>query len=81
MTWCVRLFMNPQVGSVTAGIDALAEVTLRVLDPDTKRIFYGRSSNTDVLTASTQAYLNALNRALASRSLGGRMHPQSENRR
>jgi len=69
------------VGSVTAGIDALGEVTVRVQDKQTSRVFYGRSSNNDVLTASTQAYINAMNRALSSRGSGGRMHPQSETQR
>jgi len=69
------------VDSVTAGIDALGEVTVRVQDANTSRVFYGRSSNSDVLTASTQAYLNAINRAFASRETGGRMHPQSESQR
>jgi len=66
------------VGSVTAGIDALGEVTVRVQDDSTSRVFYGRSSNNDILTASTQAYINALNRALSNRGRDGRMHPQSE---
>ncbi len=65
------------VGSVTAGIDALAEVTVRVEDKTTKRIFYGRSANNDVIAASTQAYLNALNRALANRKTGIRTHSHS----
>lgn len=69
------------VDSVTAGIDALGEVTVRVQDNVTQRVFYGRSSNMDVVTASTQAYLNAINRAFSSRILGGRMHPQSESQR
>jgi len=69
------------VGSVTAGIDALGEVTVRVRDKSSERIHYGRSSNNDVLTASAQAYINALNRALASRGSTGRMHPQSEQHR
>mmetsp|Transcript_22879 Transcript_22879/g.51598 ORF Transcript_22879/g.51598 Transcript_22879/m.51598 type:complete len:610 (+) Transcript_22879:85-1914(+) len=69
------------VGSVTAGIDALGEVTVRVQDKQTKRVFFGRSSNNDILTASTQAYLSAINRALSSRGNEGRMHPQSEQKR
>lgn len=70
------------VGSVTAGIDALGEVTVRVQDCANKdRVFYGRSSNGDILTASTTAYINALNRCLSSRGGEGRMHPQSETKR
>lgn len=50
------------VTSVTAGIDALAEVTVRVQDINSSRIVFGRSANTDVIVASAQAYVNALNR-------------------
>jgi len=48
------------VQSVTAGIDAIGEVTIRLKHED--RIFSGRSANTDIIVASAQAYINALNR-------------------
>ncbi len=48
------------VQSVTAGIDALGEVTIRLKQGD--RIFSGHSANTDIIVASAQAYVNALNR-------------------
>jgi 2-isopropylmalate synthase len=48
------------VQSVTAGIDAIGEVTIRLKHED--RIFSGRSANTDIIVASAQAYMNALNR-------------------
>lgn len=35
--------------SVTAGIDALGEVTVRLEDLSTGKIYYGRSANTDVV--------------------------------
>jgi hypothetical protein len=61
--------------SVTAGIDALGEVTVRLEDVSTGKIYYGRSANTDVVVAATQAYLSALNRVAVSRgSLP--VHPQ-----
>lgn len=50
------------VSSVTAGIDALGEVTVRLQDTTSGRIGIGRSANTDVIVASAQAYLNAINR-------------------
>ncbi|GAB5030349.1 2-isopropylmalate synthase [Nannochloropsis oceanica] len=63
------------VSSVTAGIDALGEVTVRLEDLSTGMIYYGRSANTDVVVAATQAYLSALNRVAVSRgSLP--LHPQ-----
>ncbi len=48
------------VQSVTAGIDAIGEVTIRLKQGD--RIFSGRAANTDIIVASAQAYVNALNR-------------------
>lgn len=51
------------VQSVTAGIDAIGEVTIRLRYDD--RIFAGHSANTDIIVASAQAYVNALNRLYA----------------
>ncbi|MCG9893212.1 MAG: 2-isopropylmalate synthase [Thermosynechococcaceae cyanobacterium MS004] len=48
------------VQSVTAGIDAIGEVTIRIQHEG--RIYSGHSANTDIIVASAQAYLNALNR-------------------
>lgn len=48
------------VQSVTAGIDAMGEVTIRLQHGD--RLYSGHSANTDIIVASAQAYLNALNR-------------------
>jgi 2-isopropylmalate synthase len=45
---------------VTAGIDAIGEVTIRLQHEG--RIYSGHSANTDIIVASAQAYLNALNR-------------------
>lgn len=69
------------VSSVTAGIDALGEVTVRLQDRESDRIVFGRSSNTDVIVASSQAYLNAVNRLLNYRDSEGvgapkPIHPQ-----
>ncbi|HYW20814.1 MAG TPA: 2-isopropylmalate synthase [Nodularia sp. (in: cyanobacteria)] len=52
------------VQSVTEGIDALGEVTIR-LRHDSK-VFSGHAANTDIIVASAQAYVNALNRLYAS---------------
>jgi 2-isopropylmalate synthase len=48
------------VKSVTEGIDAIGEVTIRLRHDD--RIFSGHAANTDIIVASAQAYVNALNR-------------------
>ncbi len=48
------------VQSVTAGIDAIGEVTIRLKHEE--RVFSGHAANTDVIVASAQAYMNALNK-------------------
>jgi 2-isopropylmalate synthase len=52
------------VQSVTAGIDAMGEVTIRLKYQD--RTYSGYSANTDIIVASAQAYINALNRLYAA---------------
>jgi 2-isopropylmalate synthase len=56
------------VSSVTAGIDALGEVTVRLQDSQSSRIAFGKAAETDVIVASAQAYLNAINRLISMRS-------------
>lgn len=48
------------VKSVTAGIDAMGEVTIRLRHEN--KIYSGYSANTDVIVASARAYISALNR-------------------
>jgi 2-isopropylmalate synthase len=61
------------VQSVTAGIDAIGEVTIRLRHED--RLFAGHAANTDIIVASAQAYVNALNRLYAALQ-NNRLHPQ-----
>ena len=63
------------VKSVTEGIDALGEVTIRVRYQN--KIFSGHSADTDVVVAAAQAYVNALNR-LVSVQKNYRIHPQTD---
>lgn len=51
------------VKSVTAGIDAMGEVTIRLKHDN--RIFSGYAANTDIIVASARAYISALNRLYA----------------
>ncbi|MGH9200840.1 MAG: alpha-isopropylmalate synthase regulatory domain-containing protein, partial [Vicinamibacterales bacterium] len=51
------------VNSVTEGIDAQGEVTVRIEAHD--RTFVGRAADTDIVVASARALVNALNRAIA----------------
>ncbi|MDP2728807.1 MAG: alpha-isopropylmalate synthase regulatory domain-containing protein, partial [Dehalococcoidia bacterium] len=56
------------VKSVTEGIDALGEVTIRIESGG--RIYTGRGANTDIIVASAKAYMNALNKLVAVRGKG-----------
>ena len=52
-----------RVDSVTEGIDAIGDVTIRIERND--KVYVGRGSDTDIIVASAKAYMNALNRLLA----------------
>ena len=54
------------VSSVTRGIDALGEVTVRV-KASNGEVYTGRGADGDIIVSSTKAYLNALNRLLAEK--------------
>jgi 2-isopropylmalate synthase len=61
------------VKSVTEGIDAMGEVTIRLRSDGV--LFSGHSADTDIVVAAAQAFVNALNRLVA----GGQrspLHPQ-----
>ena len=51
------------IKSITEGMDAIGEVTVRVQRDN--RIYVGRGADTDIILASAKAYVNALNRLLA----------------
>ncbi len=61
------------VRSVTQGKDAQGEVTLELEVESDDRTFRGRAASTDIIEASAQAYLNAVN-AIATRRERG--HPR-----
>jgi 2-isopropylmalate synthase len=52
------------VQSVTAGIDAIGEVTIRLRHEG--QIYSGHAANTDIIVASGKAYISALNRLYAA---------------
>ena len=64
------------VKSVTEGIDALGEVTIRIRNNG--RIYSGHSADTDVVVAAANAYVNALNRLVFSEKKNS-IHPQFDN--
>ena len=53
------------VKSITEGIDAIGEVTIRIESDG--RTYIGRGASTDIIVASAKAYMNALNRLLAAK--------------
>ncbi len=61
------------VKSVTEGIDALGEVTIRIRNKN--KIYSGHSADTDVVVAAANAYVNALNRLVFSQKKNS-IHPQ-----
>lgn len=65
------------VHSVTEGIDALGEVTVRITLPDGSRSFGGYGAHSDVIVASVKAYLAALNRMLSATGYGEHL-PEGE---
>jgi 2-isopropylmalate synthase len=54
------------IQSVTAGIDAIGEVTIRIESDG--RVYTGRGANTDIIVASSHAYVNALNKMLTAQA-------------
>ncbi len=61
------------VKSVTEGIDAMGEVTIRLRREG--KLYSGHSADTDVVVAAAQAYINALNRLISVQGSKA-LHPQ-----
>ena len=55
------------VRNVSEGLEALGEVTVRVKDFHSARVFVGHGAHTDVVTASAEAYVDAVNSLLYAR--------------
>lgn len=70
------------IHAITEGIDALGEVTVRIkgenglhtMDAQSEqvyqRVFGGHGADTDIIVASTKAYLNALNKLIIAQTEG-----------
>ena len=67
--------MEFSVKSVTEGIDAMGEVTIRLRRNGS--LYSGHSADTDVVVAAAQAFINALNRLVANHSQQP-LHPQKD---
>jgi 2-isopropylmalate synthase len=55
--------VNWGINAITAGKDALGDVTLKIT-ADGQKIYVGRGISTDILDASAKAYVNAVNRLI-----------------
>ncbi len=75
---CPNTLIEYSVHSVTEGIDAVGEVTVRIADPNTHRSFGGYGADDDIIVASVKAYLAALNRMVAGMGLGSKVEPEGE---
>ncbi|MCA9117140.1 MAG: 2-isopropylmalate synthase, partial [Planctomycetaceae bacterium] len=73
ITGCNARLENFEVRSISGGKDALGEVTVVVQMYG--RSYQGRGISTDIIEASGEAYLMALNRAVASQGDQGRSAP------
>ena len=63
------------VKSVTEGIDAMGEVTIRLRREG--HLYSGHSADTDVVVAAAQAFVNALNRLVSCKE-NHSIHPQKD---
>ncbi|QMU55762.1 MAG: 2-isopropylmalate synthase [Candidatus Mycalebacterium zealandia] len=57
-----------RISAITGGTDAQGEVTVRIADEDAGVFSRGRGSDTDIIVASSKAFVNALNRLRWRRS-------------
>ena len=82
----VRMLRHENLDARIRAVDALGKVAVRIQGEvplgDTgetgQRVFLGRGADTDILVASTQAYLFALNRLLAAQQAGQRQEGLTE---
>jgi 2-isopropylmalate synthase len=62
------------IQAITAGMDAVGEVTVRLRHEG--RVSTGHGADTDVIVAAAKAYVQALNRVVASQGSGPRLTPE-----
>ena len=65
MTETKSKLVRYSVNSITSGMDAQGEVTVRVEEGG--KTVLGQGADTDIIVASAKAYTNALNRLLTAR--------------
>lgn len=75
---CPNTLIEYSVHSVTEGINALGEVTVRIQSPNSKRTVGGYGADTDIIVSSAKAYMAALNRMIAILGRGEDIQPEGE---
>lgn len=75
---CPNTLIEYSVHSVTEGIDALGEVTVRIQSTDNKKIVGGYGADTDVIVSSVKAYMVAVNRLIAIVGYGDDVQPEGD---
>jgi len=75
---CPNTLIEYSVHSVTEGIDALGEVTVRIQSPEGNKTVGGYGADTDVIVSSVKAYMAALNRLIAIIGYGDEVQPEGE---
>jgi 2-isopropylmalate synthase len=75
---CPNTLIEYSVHSVTEGIDALGEVTVRIQTPDGKRVVGGYGADSDIIVSSVKAYMAALNRMVAALGHGDEIQPEGD---
>jgi 2-isopropylmalate synthase len=89
---CPNTLLEFTIRSVTEGIDAIGEVTVRVEGENgsrhqrtspqsgivTPRTFGGHGADTDIIVASAKAYLSALNKLLVASGRFGEVEAPAE---
>ncbi|MEM9951946.1 MAG: 2-isopropylmalate synthase [Chloroflexota bacterium] len=75
---CPNTLIEYSVHSVTEGIDALGEVTVRIQSPEGNKTVGGYGADTDIIVSSAKAYMAALNRMIAIIGYGDDVQPEGE---
>lgn len=75
---CPNTLIEYSVHSVTEGIDALGEVTVRIQTPDGNQTVGGYGADTDIIVSSVKAYIAALNRLIARVGYGDEVQPEGD---
>ncbi|MDQ7024533.1 MAG: 2-isopropylmalate synthase [Anaerolineae bacterium] len=78
ITNCPNTLIEYNVHSVTEGIDALGEVTVRIQTPDGSRVVGGYGADSDIIVSSVKAYMAAVNRLIAALGQGETIQPEGD---